>query len=88
MQDKINKILAHYGSEHQLDKLAEELLELALSILRRKARGTTNMLEEYADCRVMMSQLDKILTDREHLIVRCEMERKVDRELGRIQCGS
>lgn len=80
----LSKILEHYGREHQIDKLAEELLELALEILRRKDRGMEGLLGEYADVKVLMGQIDLALTPEEAAEVERWKEHKIDRQINRI----
>lgn len=57
------KIVSHYGSEHQLKKTVEELMELVLEI-QRYLNGSNNrqeLVEEMGDAENMLSQMRRIL---------------------------
>ena len=57
------KIVAHYGSEHQLKKTVEELMELVLAI-QHYLDGRNNreeLVEEMGDAENMLSQMGRIL---------------------------
>lgn len=62
----MNDIINHYGKEHQLVKLIEELSELSHPVSRRILDGKWNkvqLLEELADVYVMLEQLKIIVCD-------------------------
>ena len=57
------KIVAHFGPEHQLKKTAEELMELVLAI-QHYLGGRNNreeIIEEMGDAENMLSQMRRIL---------------------------
>jgi hypothetical protein len=57
--------LSHYGVEHQLRKSVEELTELSLAIQRvlDGRANIENVLEEIADVRIMLAQLELVFGD-------------------------
>lgn len=57
------KIVAHFGPEHQLKKTVEELTELTLAI-QHHLNGRSNreeLVEEMGDAENMLSQMRRIL---------------------------
>lgn len=54
MKDVYQKILNHYGEEHQVYKLIEEMAELTVALLKQKV---INIHEELADVEIMLEQL-------------------------------
>ena len=54
MKTVYKKILNHYGEEHQVCKLMEEMAELALALLKKDVK---NIHEELADVEIMLEQL-------------------------------
>ena len=62
------KIIDHYGADHQLAKAVEELTELIHVIARRMQSGEWDKIalyEELADVYVMLDQLKLIFTKEE-----------------------
>ncbi|WP_338631332.1 hypothetical protein [Clostridium baratii] len=53
MQDKLRKILNHYGEEAQSKKYIEKLSELMIAIIKGDIK---NIIEEIADVKVMTKQ--------------------------------
>jgi NTP pyrophosphatase (non-canonical NTP hydrolase) len=97
MKDKISKIAKHYRFETQLIQLGEENSELfeALSKyhrfenLKNTSTDDSNMLiqnivEEIADVEIMLEQM-KILLDISNEAVEGVKEKKVNRQLERIE---
>ena len=91
-EEKQLQIIEHYGEDHQLDKLIEELAELIQAICKWKQNYLSensidyleNLLEEMADVTNLIEQFslsDKYIADR---IEEYKTE-KVDRELKRIK---
>ena len=58
----IEQAVAHYGSDNQTRKAVQELTELSLALQRAlKGRADNeNILEEMADVKIMLSQLELI----------------------------
>ena len=56
----LDKAIAHYGPDAQLNKCIEECLELALAISRHKLNPSTetltNIIDELADVSIMVAQ--------------------------------
>lgn len=59
---KCEYIKSYFGEDHQVKKLNEEILELALALMNVKNRSTPeNVLEAYGeagDCKILCLQLD------------------------------
>jgi hypothetical protein len=55
----LEKIIDHYGEEHQLNKVVEELGELitAISKWRNGKLGITELVGEVVDVKIMIEQL-------------------------------
>ena len=62
-----------FGSNRQMQKAVEELAELIRAITRQDGQ---NIIEEIADVRIMLEQVEMILDI--HDEVRCEMAEKVE----------
>lgn len=82
------KIIAHYGTAHQLVKLCEECAELTQQAAKCYDKGipySEDMIEEMADVQIMLMQFRRILPnywyDRLYEIQR----QKLDRQLKRIE---
>lgn len=89
VREKQRKIYNHYGLDHQLEKLGEECLELALGILHRDKPGNENfrnIVEEMADVKNIIEQIEQQNLDIEKGIM-AWTEYKTDRELDRIEKG-
>lgn len=54
MKAVYEKILKHYGEEHQVYKLIEEMAELTVALLKQ---DKNNIHEELADVEIMLEQL-------------------------------
>lgn len=54
MKNVYEKILNHYGEEHQVYKLIEEMAELTVALLKQ---DKNNIHEELADVEIMLEQL-------------------------------
>lgn len=61
-QDFIEDLIQHYGTEHQLLKVVEELNELAVEIIKLVNDGNqaNTILLERADVEITLRQLDTI----------------------------
>lgn len=84
MHEKCKKIIDHYGVEHQLDVLVEEIGELLQAIGKLKRyNARDNFIEELSDVSIMMLQMFESLdlVEREKFIK--TMNFKVDRQLNR-----
>jgi hypothetical protein len=81
----LDKAIAHYGIEAQLDQCIEECLELALAIRRYKRKPSPEtmwgIIDEVADVCVMTAQV-AIITDTYQVQERIKF--KLDRLVGRI----
>lgn len=94
-EDKLKEIINHYGVNHQLKKLNEEIFELIEAVMNYRTIQTFNpteiyitkgieaVTEEIADCYVMLEQFRLLyeITDEE---IKNIMELKIDRQLERI----
>ena len=88
------RIMNHYGENHQLAKAVEELTELIHVIARRQQSGQwdkVSLYEELADAYVMLDQLKLIFTKEEAVslhdfnrILQDEMQVKLRRTEGRM----
>lgn len=87
--DKIAYIAGFYGLETQLVQTAEECAELAQAALKfRKALpddavAREHLIEEMADVMIMLEQLNFLEACEDKL--REMIERKLDRQIGRIE---
>jgi hypothetical protein len=87
----LQKIIDHYGEEHQLNKVVEELNELleALNNWRNKRATGNDVIDEIADVKIMMNQLEIILSKKHHamvhILVESRIEFKIARTLTRIE---
>lgn len=94
----IQTIADEYGLEKQLRQCIEELSELIKAICKWdiKWRGSllshsheseerTNIIEEIADCKIMLSQIEYLMSAEYE--VEQEVERKIDRQIRRIEGG-
>lgn len=80
MQEKINYIADYYGLESQRWKAVEELIELANALTHTDPQHIT---EELADVIIMASQMEYLYDI--HIEVECAIERKIKRQLKRIE---
>ena len=85
MQTELKTIADHYGLNHQLMKMVEELNELALECAKswEKKSITANLIPELADVEVMLEQIKYLggiaLSDIDEV-----KEFKINRQLKRI----
>lgn len=86
--NECRKILAHYGNKKQEVQAVQELSELILLLVARPdQRGDgyrARLIEEIADCEVMIEQVKQMhgITGCE---VECEIKRKIERQMRRIE---
>lgn len=93
IEEKQLIIFKHYGTDHQLDRLAEESAELIQVIMKlkkyriseRNAEHHNNFLEEMADVLNVVEQLTLAFGVKEEILEIQEM--KLDREIERINEG-
>ena len=87
MMDKtLKKAIETYGTDMQLTVAVEEFAELTKEICKHK-RGANNLLsivEEMADCYIMLEEL-QIIFDLDGRIIEEEIIRKVDRLKQRLE---
>jgi 16S rRNA C1402 N4-methylase RsmH len=89
----LEKIIAHYGEEAQLNQIVQELGELVTSISKYRNTPTkeiTNLIGEIADVENMVAQLKLILTDKYQSSgilewINLVKEEKIARTLSRIE---
>ncbi len=92
IQKKQEKIITFYGVHKQLSQLVEECAELIVAIQKQQRYDfstvsdtiSDGVIEEMADVKNLIEQLELY---RNHIAERVKtmIERKVDRELGRIE---
>jgi NTP pyrophosphatase (non-canonical NTP hydrolase) len=76
---KIKAIAEHYGYEHQVGKMYEELSELAVALTHKDEE---NIIEELADVLNVAEQLAHLLGAKKKVME--VMEAKLDRTLSRM----
>ena len=83
MENKLLTIFNTYGKSHQVSKLLEEIGEFIETVINEDKE---NMVQEMADCTVMLKQFQYYygITDEEIIKV---MKEKIDRQLERIKEG-
>ena len=83
MENKLLTIFYTYGKSHQVSKLLEEVGEFIETVINGDKE---NMIQEMADCMVMLKQFQYYygITDEEIIKV---MKEKIDRQLKRIKEG-
>ena len=83
MENKLLTIFNTYGKSHQVSKLLEEVGEFIETVINEDKE---NMVQEMADCMVMLKQFQYYygITDEEIIKV---MKEKIDRQLKRIKEG-
>ena len=81
MENKLLTIFNTYGKSHQVSKLLEEVGEFIETVMNEDKE---NMVQEMADCMVMLKQFQYYygITDEEIIKV---MKEKIDRQLERIE---
>ena len=84
-EESLSKILAHFGNRKQMIKTIEELSELAASLARDLIIGDlrNSTIEEIADVKIMIAQLEYLVGDSVNVAV----EQKIKRTLKRIEDG-
>ena len=66
MHEKCKKIVDHYGVDHQLDVLVEEMGELLQAIGKLKRyNARDNFIEELSDVSIMLLQMFESLSETE-----------------------
>ena len=86
MEEMINRIADRYGKEPQLIVLMEEcgeLIQACSKQLRRKDKSINNLIEELADVRIMIEQIEHLYGIKS--LVEDEMEYKLIRQLERMK---
>lgn len=86
MEEMINRIADMYGKEPQLVMLMEEcgeLIQACSKQLRRKDKSINNLIEELADVRIMIEQIEHLYGIKS--FVEDEMEYKLIRQLERMK---
>lgn len=86
MEEMINRIADMYGKEPQLVMLMEEcgeLIQACSKQLRRKDKSINNLIEELADVRIMIEQIEHLYGIKS--LVDDEMEYKLNRQLERMK---
>ena len=83
MENKLLTIFNTYGKSHQVSKLLEEVGEFIETVINGDKE---NMVQEMADCRVMLKQFQYYygIEDKE---IEEVMKYKIDRQLERIKEG-
>lgn len=89
MEEKLLKIINHYGINNQLRKLNEEVFELEEAIINGELldlddETVNHITEEIADCMVILSQFKEYYDIDGRGILRI-MNEKIERQLGRIE---
>lgn len=80
-KEELTEIIGHYGIEHQLKKLHEEVYELTEAILLRERRS--HILEEFADVQVLLAQI-KAYSELDDFEIKEIFDFKVERQIKRI----
>ena len=86
MENQIKYIANRYGKESQLRQLQEECAELIVAcskILRNSNRAVNNLIEEIADVRIMIEQIEFLYGIK--TFVEDEMIYKIERQLERMK---
>lgn len=86
VEKQLKYIAEKYGKESQLRQLQEECAELIVAcskILRMSDKSINNLIEEIADVRVMVEQIEYLYGIKS--LVEDEMIYKVERQLERIK---
>jgi phosphoribosyl-ATP pyrophosphohydrolase len=55
--------LTHFGADHQLDKLIEEMSELTQAIIKARHNRPANIAEELADVQILLDQVKLLHPD-------------------------
>ena len=90
MEEKLLKIINHYGEEHQRDKLAEEYRELQDELYKFVNEEEEDILGELVDVMVVSFQFLALAGYDFNLLeenIKRKMNFKIDRQLNRIERG-
>lgn len=82
------KIIAHYGTAHQLVKLCEECAELIQQAAKCYDKGipySDDMIEEIADVLVMIEQFKAAMSQPDRDLIDKIITEKLERQLDRIE---
>lgn len=82
------KIIAHYGTAHQLVKLCEECAELTQQAAKCYDKGlaySDDMIEEMADVLVMIGQFKAVMPQPDRDLLAKIITEKLERQLDRIE---
>ena len=82
------KIIAHYGTAHQLVKLCEECAELIQQAAKCYDKGipySDDMIEEIADVIVMIKQFETVMSQPDRDLLEDQVAYKLRRQLERIE---
>lgn len=82
------KIIAHYGTAHQLVKLCEECAELTQQAAKCYDKGipySDDMIEEIADVLVMIKQFETVMSQPDRDLIKDQVVYKLRRQLDRIE---
>lgn len=82
------KIIAHYGTAHQLVKLCEECGELVQQAAKCHDKGipySDDMIEEIADVIVMIKQFETVMSQPDRDLLEDHIAYKLQRQLDRIE---
>lgn len=89
MKKVLQQAIETYGAEAQLNVAIEEFSELIKEICKHKryADNTDAIIEEMADCYIMLEQM-KMIFGLENAVISNEMKRKIKRLKSRINDAS
>ena len=82
------KIIANYGTAHQLVKLCEECGELTQQAAKcyiKEIPYSEDMIEEIADVLVMIMQFETVMSQPDRDLLDEIITEKLERQLGRIE---
>ncbi|MDR0885435.1 MAG: hypothetical protein LBN22_03580 [Clostridiales Family XIII bacterium] len=89
-RDKVEYIADHYGLKSQLNKLHEELVELAEVVNTQPSMILTERLvDEMADVTIMLDQIEYLMTMKKAKFKKLLGDRiafKLDRQISRVRC--
>lgn len=79
----LNRAIETYGADHQLTVAVEELAELIKEICKHKRYGdnTKAIIEEMADCYIMLEQMKMIFW-----LDNADISNAMDRKIRRLEC--
>ena len=83
MENKLLTIFNTYGKSHQVSKLLEEVGEFIETVINEDKE---NMVQEMADCMVILKQFQYYYEINDDEIIKV-MKEKIDRQLERIKEG-